>query len=432
MDKFAQRRGLLNKLHEGLNVPLQSAQNFFNPELKEVMKNLRLADDNIRTILTGDKIGNADVAIEDPRGIKEILKSARSNFNRNEFMAGVADLGIFHKKLFDVSRFINKLTLSVDKIHHHFLFKNLDQKQQSNIKNLQEHMGRLASTEITYFVKEAGVMDFFHNIGTRRGRALAMWIKKYPKVAKNLRDGGSRLLDVGDNVLANVLSLLKEMAGARASGNVDSYMEAAKNIDKEYNKFDGGDKGFRAYYQTTVMPFLTQQAEMEAQENKVNPIANNNPLAYKDEVSNPVSSPIPLVNKKEETDNSPQTLPSAELPAAQDQLDQNSPDKEKGAPIQQETTEQRFKQQLLQQKAPAPTGVEPIRSDLTVGEMEEKYQRERGKNANHTRFYHLLETMANESPLVLTKFIKKYAKMIERTDYETSLKLMKVAALIKG
>src|SRR5271154_4110052 len=169
MDKFAQERGILNKLREKINVPGAMVEGFFKPELDRIMNDLRMADDNIRSILTGQKIGKADTEFTSGKSIKDLLKSARSNFNRREYMAGVAELGEFHKRLFDVTKFIHKLDLSINRIHHNFLFQNLDDKQKQNIKGLQEYMSSVAEVyNEPYFIKEAGIMDFFYNIGTKR------------------------------------------------------------------------------------------------------------------------------------------------------------------------------------------------------------------------------------------------------------------------
>jgi hypothetical protein len=174
MDKFAQSkrqtgRGILNELRERVNMPGAYLEGFFKPELDRVMTSLKILDDKIRSVLTGQKIGGADVP-SDGKSAKDILKTARTNFNRREYMAGVADLGLFHKKMFDISTDINKFFVDVNKIHHKFLFEGLDDKYKGHLEDFRKHMDtaqKKADAESRYFIKEAGIMDFFVNIGRR-------------------------------------------------------------------------------------------------------------------------------------------------------------------------------------------------------------------------------------------------------------------------
>ena len=95
MNKIAQRRSLLNQIREKVNMPGSYLEGFFKPELDRVMTALKELDDRIRAELTGKQIGDAE-APADAVSAKDLLKSARQNFNRREYMAGVAEfLGSF-------------------------------------------------------------------------------------------------------------------------------------------------------------------------------------------------------------------------------------------------------------------------------------------------------------------------------------------------
>lgn len=405
MDKFAQDRSILNKLREKLNVPGAMVEGFFKPELDRIMNDLRLADDNIRTILTGQKIGKADTEFTAGKSVKELLKSARSNFNRREYMAGVAELGEFHKRLFDVTRYTSKLDMSVNRIHHNFLFQNLDDKQKENMQGLKNYMSKASEVSIEeYFIKEASIMDFFYNIGTKRGRALAIWEKKYPNVVKDLRDGGIRLLDMADSILADLLSLLKDMATARATRKVDDYMAATKKIEKEYAKFDGGDKGFRAYYTNVILPYFKRQEQFEAEESaKTGPQQANQSAQEPTQDVAEENIPIPLVNQT--------SAPTQHPPAAAT----FSPEEEPTDP----------NMTVPPVPAPAPTPeVTPLQEQLP----------HRGPlpiPTAHQKFYQSLETLSNEHPLILAKYISKYATLIQSSDPQTAIELFNVVRKIK-
>src|ERR1700722_8619283 len=119
MQKIAQRRGILNKLREMTNVSGVAAEKFFNPQFQEVMENLRQVDDNIRSIVSGQSIDSGDPG-KDPTSLKKLIQSAKSNLNRREYMTAVAELGRFHKKLFDMITEIGNLHSKVDEVHHQF------------------------------------------------------------------------------------------------------------------------------------------------------------------------------------------------------------------------------------------------------------------------------------------------------------------------
>lgn len=409
MDKFAQERSILNKIREKINLPGAMAEGFFKPELDRIMNDLRVADDNIRSILVGQKVGKPSVEFAPGRSIKDLLKSARSNFNRREYMSGVADLGEFHKRLFDATKFIDKLDLSVNQIHHNFLFQSLNPKQRESIKGLQEYMKTASEmSNEPYFIKEAGIggiMDFFHNVGTRRGWALAAWEKRYPKVVKDLRDGGNRLIDMAESTLSNTLSLLKDMATARAVRQVDDYMEAARKIKAEYAKFDGGDKGFKAYYNNVIMPYLKKQEEIEREEAK-----------KKEPEAKPEAKP-------EATPSTPTVAPTTGVPGAGGGYVTVAPVGPPGASPPFAPAPQQPAEQLVPE-----SDIEGPLPDEETGPITE-----RNPNApKRSSFYSSLQAMGNEDPRILASYITKYARSIQGDDPETAIKLFSIAKRIKG
>lgn len=424
MQKTAQKRSILNKIREMANIPGASVEGFFEPEMKRVMNSLREADDNIRTILSGQKIGKATIdPPDDTKSLKDILKSARSNFNRREYMAGVADLGRFHKRMYDVSKFIEKLRLNVDQIHHNFLFQDLSEQDKERIKKLREHMSSAASVQLEYFIKEAGIMDFFYNIGTQRGRALATWEKKYPKVAKDIRDGGLKLLDQADNTLTNTLFLLKEMATARAVRKVDDYMESAHKIQSEYGKFDGGERGFKAYYNNIVQPWIQKFDEWEKSRESA-PLISNEQQGQ----TNNSNIPIPLVNQK---------LPITQLPPppinpnVQNYTTPTVP-VSGPTPAINVSNSPSYTTPTIPVSAPlmtpVPASMEPEGNEFKSDQLaKEMWQSKK----SHINFINSLDKMSNESPKILANYINKYATLIQNNDLETAIQLFNIAKQLK-
>lgn len=401
MDKFAQKRDWKDWIREKVNLPGAAVEKFFKPELDRIMNDLRLKDDNIRSILVGQKVGDSNVNV-DGRPIKDLLKSAHSNFNRRAYLPGVADLGEFHKKLFQVTQYIKELDLNVNKIHHRFLFQDLDPKQKDSIEGLRDYMSK--SSEILseeYFIKEAGLMDFFYNLHGS-GRARAIWEKRYPKVAKDLREGGSKLLDMADSILSDTLSYLKIMATARATRNVDEYMEAARKIQSLYIKFDAGDKGFKAFYNNVVKKYIDTQAEIEKQEAATKSPAVITPGTTSTNITDTEPSVPPMGGGFVSV--SPQAAPNLPL---------------SGPP------------------GASPPFTPPLSSETVVTSPEENAPpTERDPNPpvhvkTHHRFYEFLESLSKEDPRILANYISKYAISIQETDPETAIKLFKTVKNIR-
>lgn len=419
MDKFAQSKrqtgsgfGGGNWLREKLNMPSSYLEGFFKPELDRVMNSLKDLDDRIRSILTGTKIGKSEIGADGFSG-KDLLKSARTNFNRREYMAGVSDLGRFHKKIYDITQDVNKFFVDVNKIHHKFLFEGLDDKYKGHLDEFRKHMEttqKKADAESRYFIKEANIMDFFANIGTKRGRSLAAWEKKYPKQTKELREGGVRLLDESQKLLDNTIANLKQMATARATRRPDEYMDIANKIKADFDKFDNGDKGFRAYYNGPIMQWLKIKDEIDASEQK---------SVLPTETTAPVSSNEGKVELGEDAVSpTAPTVPSIAVPGTP------------AAPAP-----------VPAQMSPQPVGnVPPLGSGPAVTKSFETEEQapdtERTKTimglGAHTRFYQSLESLSKEDPRILAGYISKYASSIQGTDPDTALELFAIVRKIKG
>ncbi len=279
-------------------------------------------------------------------------------------------------------------------IHSKFLFEGVD---EDKIKELREYMGASADYQL---VKEAGLMDFFHNTFSTRGRSLAAWEKKYPKETKAIRDGGPRLVETAFTLLATTISALKEMATARAVRRPDDYINAAAKIKSEYAKFDSGPKGFRAYYKDAIAPFLLIKDQIE--KGKTPPAADGGgdgttnvaPVA-------PGAAPVPV------------QAPEVSIPIHEQPMEDN------------------------REIAVAPTvniggGAMPAgpKHD-TIPDPNTKPKKADDGIFAHRKFYESLEAMSQEDPRILAKFISKYASSIQKKDTETAIKLFALVKQIK-
>jgi len=421
MDKLAQSkrqtgRGFFNDLREKINAPGAFVEGIFKPELNRVMESLKALDDRVRSELTGKKIGTAE-APAIATSAKDLLKLARTAFNRREYMSGVSDLAMFHKKMQTIVNDIDKFFVDVNKIHHKFLFEGVD---DDKIKRLREHMEPKAASLIAdQLLKEAGLVDFLMNIGTKRGRGLAAWEKKYPKETKALRDGGIKLLDNAEALLANTISVMKEMATARATRRPDDYMDSANKIKADFNKFDSGDRGFKSYYQTAIMPWMKIKDEMEKEQAKAQPPAPAGPPTGKTELGTepPPAGPAGPATPPSGPGGGGMTVPPMGggfvnpypgAPAATPAPAQPAAPTEEQAPDTERT----------------PGAQQQVRIAPGVGEPKIRVA--------HAKFYQSLEAMSGESPNIVCSYITRYAKSIQGDDPETAITLFSLVKNLKG
>lgn len=388
-------------------MPNSFLDKFFKPEMERVMAALRAVDDKIRAELSGKTINGQTPDIES--SAKDILKDARRNFARREYMTGVADLGMFHKKMALVAAEISKWEVDVNRIHHRFLFQGVN---EDKIKGLREHMESKKAEEINELIKQAGMFDFFYNLMSTRGRGLAAYEKKYPKQTKDLREGGAKLLDAADALLNNTISLLKEMATARATRRPDDYMDAANKIVAEYNKFDGGDKGFRNYYQKAVLPFMEIKDKME--EKLKNEKPESVPVDYKAPQKMELGYQVP---KETPAPSAPTTTPTVAPSGAQPMGTWMT------VPVPGMTPAPKQEDVIT---------VNPEDPDVELVSPQPGDKTDKSPPPTHSSFYSILNKMSGEDPLIISSYISKYARSIQGSDPETAIKLFTIAKSLRG
>lgn len=416
MQKTAQKRSLLNKLREMTNISGIAAEKTFNPEFQELMDNLRdKTDDPVRAIVSGQQIGIAS-APNDAVSLKDLLKSIKSNINRREYMRAVADLGRFHKKMYDVVTTLSNFKINVDKIHEKFLFEGLDEESRRHLRELKS---RVACTNNKNLIKNASMLeDFFANFATKRGKALAAWEKRYPNQTKKLKLDTQNLLKSSERLLSITLSSLKEMASARATRNPDNYLKSADKIIKAYQFYD---QTFKAFYSENIKGFLEKQDLIVDVDKNIMP-ETSKPI----EAVVPKGEPVIIPNIKSLN---PTVIPA--LPSI--------PQYSKDAPynithpgqIPPPVTIPQFKEPLPTTILPLPeTGFE-FKTDKDQPSPQKKLPLKPPQKKSHKNFIESLESMAGESVILLSAHISRYAKSILSSDPETSIKLFKLAKSIK-
>lgn len=436
MDKTAQQRMPGAKLREALDWPARSAEKFFRPEFEKVMKSLVAKDDAIRSILLGKKYGTPEAGIRlDGKSAKDLLKEAKSYINRREYISAVSSLAQFHRKMQEVSNMVDKLSFDVSKIHHQFLFgKKIPEKKY--MEHLTDLESRIASQNAE-IIKQAGLVDTLRNMFTERGRALRAWEKRYEETVGPLRDATKEQLAASEALLTAVLETLREMGSLRAARKVDAYVEAAKNLKREFDTYDAGKNGFRNFYNTYVRKHVENQRK--ALQEDAGPSIELAPVGAPPSPTGEAAPGVPGAGAAPAPGVGPSgTVPGAPLPQAFEQPP--------GAGVTGKTVPGVAPQGGI---APAPgqqlgfpgamgpesqTEEKPERSKLDeVHEqiMREMAEKQKNKSAAE-RFIDSLEVYGNEHPSVLAAHISKYARSIKDEDPVTALQLFKVAKSLRG
>lgn len=425
MDKHAQKRNIFDKINESTSIGGIAAENLFNPKFVKIMTELREdVDDPIRSILSGEKVGNA-FPPDNTLSIKNYLKNAKENLAKREYINALGNIGRFHKSIESITHILSKFKASVDDIHEEFIQKDVDDDTKDEIRRLQglylkrkQQAQKAASASVQFMTKHAGMMDFL--MGKERG--MATWEKLYPKQFKKLREDLGVLLKDSNSLSSLVLSSLKDMAGFRATRKVGDYIVTGELIIKAFNNYDTKfDALFDAHHvllekitkntkPETTTSVTTDTTDVKIPELNLNPVPVSSPVSIR---SNPIKYKEPL--------------PVSVIPPTE-----NSPITEKPKTVNQAPIEEALNfgdRPTLESKVfvnpsdKIPPTLPPLGPLPTF---------ETNTNHKYNKFVKILESMSNEHPLILAKFISKYASSIQNKDPVTAIKLFKMAKNIKG
>ena len=404
------------------NVSGIAAEKFFNPQFQKIMEELRKNDDQVRSIVTGTTIGSGDPGM-DPKSLKDLLKMAKSNFNRREYMTATAELARFHRKITEVIKVLNAISDNVDEVHHEFLFKDLGPEHKEELLDLQKRWETKKAARDALLVKEAGVsdiVDFLKTFNTR-GRGLAAWEKRYPQEVGKIKSGVSSILQRSESLFDTLISSLKEMARARSTRDLNTYIKEIGRVKKSFEIYENGKGGFKDVYNGTLKNWVDKMARLE-QTTSAPPPETTAPTAPAPGATNLGKTEIAVEPAPAPTPSAP--APTVPAPTVMTGPAGNLPPGA-GPPF-----------------APAPHAVEEEEAPVTLrdpsvqsppieGKRPEKAPEELLKT-QHRKFFASLESLSNESPLLLASYINKYARSVQISDPDTAIQLFKIAKSIRG
>jgi hypothetical protein len=442
MEKQAQKRSLMNKIKEYTNLgglAAEKAPVLNNPGFKELMDQLREVDDEIRSILTGQAIGSAS-APDDTASLKELLKGSKSNLNRREYMTAISLMGRFHSKLQAVVNIISGYNANVSGLHEKFLLEDLDDDVVTHLRSLQDRFSPKKANRQVDLQKEAGIMDFFVNIGTERGRALSAWEKRYPEKIKALKTATQKLVDKSEDVFGKVISFLKEMANFRAERMIDNYIKEANKIVTVYTPYDNL---FKNYYDEYVKGFLDKLPKKETvntyRENATQPFPGNiipvtqpgNPPVFENSDVNTIPKTVPPPNTVLLHQNKTKTQPISSNQENVPPTDKTGPNSE----MDEEYESDRIAREILSQKNKLPSV--PGLGQLPANPFSLTEAPKAGitsappiplKNeeikVSHRDFFNTLKSMKYEDSEIVNSFVRKYATKIIKSDPTVAIQLI--------
>ncbi len=474
MDKRAQKRGLIDKLKENVNLGGRAAE-IFSPTFAAIMDKLRDTDDKVREALNSDS------------NLKDLLKDSRSDFNRREYMSSIAKLKKFHDIFEKVHVILQDFHMDVTKAHEEFIFEGLDEETKQSLTGLKSKFETKSSLK-NLLIKDAGISDWWYTLTNDRGKALRAWEKRYPSQMKKLKSQTDSLISKSENLLKLLLVSLEEMSSARSGRKLEAYSKA---VEKFLSKYKDYNNQFKQYYIENIKNFVEKVQLTESKSIEVKDKESNQEIKVNDKGSNqendlkPKGDPIlELVNEHNKVSKTPEDIAKQEnlreQLAEQAKKDQ---DKTNQAPPSSNTdqsetnkappsskTEKNKQAQIDAIKAK----IDPIYEDILnvnidIKSYEEqlnnqdnlderdkvkkflfdavekkealtkqfkqlaaelkKLEEESKPKSAHNNLLNTLKVLSSESPKVLAREIYKYAKSIENTDLNTSLKLL---AIVEG
>lgn len=477
MQKFAQKRSLMNRLREKTNISGGFAEKYFDPELLKVMNSLRKADNDIRSIALGKQVENGDPGSSNS-SLKNLIKSAKSKLNRRLYMETVSELGEFHKKCAEINSVILGFKIDLNKVHQMFLFKKLPDEGKKKLKELHE---KFAYYEFR-MSKLAGIADFFSNLSSA-GLARAAWEARYPKKVGELKNACLTILSASQSLYDDLIKSLDEMAAARAERQPDNFEKAILQFSKNYVKYD---LLFKDLYNKVLRP-LINDSEIFI-ENKIEEAKDAGTFKQPD-VKGQQLPAVPDLEVREQSSRAPSDFrgqfpaaakidsePVAKLPSQHtvskdisvnimpSEREAELPSQPVTKPVQSPQTMRSpimegvnvrpnlpLVKEVQVENAPS-TIKDPSILDAHLRRIKELSLNPDNSNRNplvtqvspgdtnyqtlkpsaHSKFLNSLESFSGESSLILSSYIRKYAKAIQESDPESSIKLFQIVNSIKG
>jgi hypothetical protein len=414
MEKQAQKLGPLTKAREWINRPGEKLMSMWSPEFGELIQKLHEVDDKVREIAIGDEEGG---------GLKDLLKLAKTNFNRRGYGDALKFLGQFHTIMEDISNTLKSLETAVEVKHNDFLFSEMDPE---DIEYLTQKLGpKFKAKKVKQQIKAAGVMDWWNIMRGNVAGGRAAWERSFPKKAKEIKKGIATLLSRSETLLTNLLATLKVLGSYRATRKLEDYLKLSEKFIQRYNQYD---TTFATVYNESLSKLVDMQVEKmkPKDESPFQPAGipskeRTKPVEHPGPGFNPFQHLIDVGKKKEEEEEMrkvqsgqsrtpyslvPSSKPVPTPPTNPEPTSKESIQSVHSSDILPETPE-------IEQTKVSPKFVPPKEKPILV--------------SNHQDFISKIASLETDSPFIVATELILYADKIKEADPETSDKLTQLS-----
>lgn len=246
MEKKSQDRSIWNKyITEPLNETFSDrAKKFVSPKYEDTLNELIQTDDSIR-----------EEAVE----LKSLIKSARSNFSRREYILCVVDLGKFHEHLDNIINTLKEFRNHLTGEHEEFLFEGLEPDQ---LEYLSENLHN-RFTKNPKLNRLAEKTENFTIIAQDRSKGLKLLEKGFGKDLKDFKKATESLLNKSEGIFTKFISAFRNLDRGRSKRDLSLYDVTASRLLKDYEVYN---ILFKSYYVKHILPFINNQKQRKALE----------------------------------------------------------------------------------------------------------------------------------------------------------------------
>ena len=261
MDKIAQRRKLLSKIHEATSIKGRILEKM-NPEFREVMDSIRDTDARIR---------------EYAENIKTASRNARSSVRRNDYLQAAQNLTIVHDKAKYIAAELEKLKNLINKKHFNILLNKFDDDHKRELFEYDPKKIVKLETETNELIKKyAGIGDWWfnikdipsaimHNLFTGKGIAMSALQKSFSTpFLKTLKTDTENLTTKTEEFVENLLDIFKKLGNAVGTRDIHTYVLESNNLIKKYA---GYNRTFLNYYNKNIEPIKSHYIQLKEEMN---------------------------------------------------------------------------------------------------------------------------------------------------------------------
>ena len=230
MDKLAQRRRLRDIGYGAVNLKKHIHEGL-SPMFKKHMKELTKIDDALRE----------EVNESDP---KQYIKSAKSFYNSRRYLDALASIKEFLDKVYPLIEKTEPLKKIFDEEKFYADPSGVDSHEK--LRDLSKRRRERRASHNIKFIKESGITDYPRHIydaykaltGDERERDSYVMERRRKLEVKKKKEAIHSLIVQAKDIFKKMKDTFDKFGAARAKGDVEAYVRAAKEFDEKFDAFE--------------------------------------------------------------------------------------------------------------------------------------------------------------------------------------------------